>query len=765
MKRTLISLAFVVAVCVGIVFAQTQVQTTLDDFFLAGSQPGQSGQLETPQRCDNCHGGYDQDVEPSFNWSGSMMAQAARDPFFYACMTIANQDAAFAGDLCIRCHSPAGWLEGRSIPTDGSALNNNDREGVQCDFCHKLVDPRVATSATNPYVLDGDYMSGTYPRDVAYFGTMTDIPGWNANGMYVVDSDNGKRGPFTDAVGRHQQWYSPFHSESAICGTCHDVSNPAFSRTTGVDPYGNPVYALNTVGARAPTMNPRQLFPVERTYSEWTQSDYATGETKVTCQDCHMRDVTGRGANKKNAPLRTDLPLHDMTGGNTWVPDILATFFPGEVDQQALAAGKQRAAAMLESAADLTAEIIGEDLHVKITNLTGHKLPSGYPEGRRIWLNVVFFDASDAVISEINGYDFTTAEFSTAATNTVDSDLIFETKLAMDEAVQAATGLSNSPKDGASFHFAVNNVIIKDNRIPPMGFNNVNFENVQAGHVPRGMYADDVYWYEEDFDLPLGYDHFLVRLYYQTASKDYVLFLRDENRTNNWGIDLYNAWLTSGKSAPVLMESVSSGGGGNDTEAPTVPTDLIAAAPKFNTVNLSWTPSIDNVGVAGYEVFRTDQGSTPIATITTTTYSDGSVAAGSTYTYYVRAFDAAFNYSANSATATVTTPAKKGKGGKNPKRGSGVIEEYVWLQATPTVAQHAVLVTCDMPHPGAVLLIVYNSVGQAVMQRRLEAAREGDLTHNLDVSGLAAGSYIIHASRSFGGRSFDAGTTRLIILR
>lgn len=61
---------------------------------------------------------------------------SARDPFFYyAGMAIANQDAAFAGDFCIRCHSPAGWLEGRSVPTDGSALNLNDRQGVQCDFC------------------------------------------------------------------------------------------------------------------------------------------------------------------------------------------------------------------------------------------------------------------------------------------------------------------------------------------------------------------------------------------------------------------------------------------------------------------------------------------------------------------------------------------------------------------------------------------------------------------------------------------------------
>jgi hypothetical protein len=201
------------------------VPTTLNDFFLPGSQPGQSGNLEHPDKCDNCHGGYDKAVEPAFGWRGGMMSQAARDPIFYASLTIANQDAPESGDLCIRCHSPAGWLEGRSTPTDGSALNNNDREGVQCDFCHKLVKP--TDIGVNPFPDDSAYTAETYDRDQTYLGTLTDIPETEADGMYIADSDNGKRGPFADADPTHQKFYSPFHSEAALCGTCHDVSNPA----------------------------------------------------------------------------------------------------------------------------------------------------------------------------------------------------------------------------------------------------------------------------------------------------------------------------------------------------------------------------------------------------------------------------------------------------------------------------------------------------------------------------------------------------------
>ncbi len=53
---------------------------------MPGTQPDQGITLEGPNRCLNCHAGYDQAVEPGFNWKGSMMAQAARDPIFYACL-------------------------------------------------------------------------------------------------------------------------------------------------------------------------------------------------------------------------------------------------------------------------------------------------------------------------------------------------------------------------------------------------------------------------------------------------------------------------------------------------------------------------------------------------------------------------------------------------------------------------------------------------------------------------------------------------------
>ena len=66
--------------------------------------------------CAGCHGYYNDAIEPYSNWAASMMAQASRDPVWYAAMAVANQDADFAGDLCIRCHTPNGWLHGKSVP-------------------------------------------------------------------------------------------------------------------------------------------------------------------------------------------------------------------------------------------------------------------------------------------------------------------------------------------------------------------------------------------------------------------------------------------------------------------------------------------------------------------------------------------------------------------------------------------------------------------------------------------------------------------------
>lgn len=90
-----------------------------------------------------------------------------------------------------------------------------------------------------------------------------------------------------------------------------------------------------------------------------------------------------------------------------------------------------------------------------------------------------------------------------------------------------------------------------------------------------------------------------------------------------------------------------------DTTAPTTPTNLTPLVVSSSQINLAWTVSTDNVGVTGYDVYRN---STLLTTVTGTSYQNTGLAANTTYTYYVRAKDAAGNVSAPSATVSAATP-------------------------------------------------------------------------------------------------------------
>jgi chitodextrinase len=89
-----------------------------------------------------------------------------------------------------------------------------------------------------------------------------------------------------------------------------------------------------------------------------------------------------------------------------------------------------------------------------------------------------------------------------------------------------------------------------------------------------------------------------------------------------------------------------------DTTPPSTPTGLTATAVSSTQINLSWNASTDNVAVTGYQVFRNG---TQVAAPTTTTFSDTGLAPSMSYSYTVRAVDAAANPSGPSTAAGATT--------------------------------------------------------------------------------------------------------------
>jgi hypothetical protein len=450
------------AICLalaGFAGAADQVPT---DIMMPGTQPNEAGTFESPDKCDNCHGGYDQarvwSNEPAFGWRGGAMGNAGRDPIFWATLAIAEQDFDGAGDLCIRCHSSRGWYGGRSVPTDGSGLARSDDNGIDCDTCHTLTNPDMSEH-------QGTVGPGFEPYDAetgeAYYGS----------GMLSLWGGSAKLGPYGDAEARHQFMQSNFH-RGDICGSCHDVSNPAvgdLAPRNGAQVPLEPGTFNGTPNALDPNQDPttKAAFNnppyaygiVERTFSEYKSGliddtlvtdflslpadlqvsggalafaynaamqaggTYEDGTPRYfNCQGCHMRPDTGEGCNRAGAPTRFDLPKHDQSGGNYWMwpliqyQDQQGTLRLGggltQTQIEAMDAGRQRAQQQLQMAANL--EVI--DNNVKITNLTGHKLISGYPEGRRMRLNLRWYcggvtclvDGEDGAYAPLPGATFQT---------------------------------------------------------------------------------------------------------------------------------------------------------------------------------------------------------------------------------------------------------------------------------------------------------------------------------------------------------------------
>lgn len=184
---------------------------------------------------------------------------------------------------------------------------------------------------------------------------------------------------------------------------------------------------------------------------------------------------------------------------------------------------------LLRAAADLVLSQHGDVLSVRVVNQAGHKLPTGYPEGRRMWLGVRFLDDRDAVLEEHGAYDFVEKTLHHAGDGALPSDAkIYEARHTIDEAVAAATGLAA----GSEYHLVLNNRVAKDNRIPPRGFRNEAYRRIGAAPT-EAAYADGQHWDDTHYAIPAGAASAVVILYFETTTREYVEFLRDAAPAEN----------------------------------------------------------------------------------------------------------------------------------------------------------------------------------------------------------------------------------------
>jgi hypothetical protein len=577
------------------------------DFTPAGTQPGLLAPLEPPVNCLACHGGSETPPQsqflPMLTWSGSMMANATRDPLFWAALDVANADVPGAGDFCLRCHSPAGWLGGRVHKTGGGATvpgqdgclltgdlddsdeAGNDFAGLTCHFCHRLM-------PTGPAGQTAPRENGNTWVDDSLFCTVNGRPGPCRKGPYAYPAG----GPV--APPPHGWEYSPFHAASDICANCHDTSSP----TTSQGPLRTLILPDGTDTGRP--------FPLERTASEWREADHADVifadgfaaadlEGRLargrTCQECHMRDSADAQARacvlEAEGSRTDDLPVHEFVGGNTWIPQVLKAAYggPGQLDREAAYDRTTQWAREMLRTRTATLEVALDPwapgpaplrARVKVTNLSGHKLPTGYGEGRRMWIHVRARDGGGALLFESGAYD--------AATGTLTRDpqaRVYEVRQGVWERYgQAGQCVVTDPQGREQFHFILSNCVALDNRIPPSGFR-PDVETRPVGHAYPETWPGsgrlvnfDVAAY--DVPVPPGTPLPVIvtaTLRYQTASREYLEFLRDyaaenalpsENalcgrtgsvgpRDQTRGRYVYDLWAASGRSAPETLAVAS----------------------------------------------------------------------------------------------------------------------------------------------------------------------------------------------------------------
>ncbi|MBV1859677.1 MAG: hypothetical protein KUG77_14785 [Nannocystaceae bacterium] len=398
----------------------------------APTQPGELvNDLFQPVQCSFCHGfinAADAQDDPPYSpfntWQGTMMANAARDPVFWAGVAVAEVDDPEETEVCVRCHSPRAFLGGNGEATSFDELTPQEQEGIECEFCHRMVEDEGVPAGNAQY-------------------TVADVLGPGGNNVP-------RHGPwdFTDGVPEppHDWVYDEYIGQSRFCGTCHDVTTPA----ERVDDDG---------------IGMGRSFNEQRTYSEWLGSAYAEpGDDFASCQDCHMTAVPnkpGCSDHVNQFAHATGGRRHDFNGANRFMLELLRNEYgdmgQGEVPSVYFDLNIERMDEFLATAASL--EVSGpktfdvesglEDLLITVTNNTGHKLPSGYSEGRVMWVEVVGRYGNDIL-------------FSSGGWNPADG-------LQIDPQLRTYEGVGEDYADGTQFHLLRNNHWVEDTRIPPLG--------------------------------------------------------------------------------------------------------------------------------------------------------------------------------------------------------------------------------------------------------------------------------------------------------
>ena len=427
------------------------VQTIHDDFVGSGN-------------CAACHSALQdpagQDVSIDTHWRSTMMATAARDPLWQAKVSAeVRRNPALQPvieEKCATCHMPMARsqalaqgmpvkiLGGDGFLHPGHPLHALAMDGVSCALCHQVSDTNLGQQAS---------YSGGYSIDTA-----TDSPDRPIYGPFADPFPNQMRNNlgFTPVEGAHT-------TRSGLCGSCHNLETPF-------------VDADGTI---------QGTFPEQMTYLEWEHSGFNSAEAVGReCQECHMPVADGgvvlsnRGGPGLKLEARSPFAQHHFVGGNEFMLKLMAA----HLDELGLTASSQqiedtrvRLISRMQSAtASLSVSDIRSgdgylELGFLVTNLAGHKFPSGFPS-RRAWMHFRVTDGSGETVFESGRPD----EAGRIEGN--DADFIpggcepHHRRLSSPRQVQIYESVMENTEGEVTYTLLRGAAYRKDNRLLPQGF-------------------------------------------------------------------------------------------------------------------------------------------------------------------------------------------------------------------------------------------------------------------------------------------------------
>lgn len=336
--------------------------------------------------CAVCHenltddGGSD--VSIGAEWRGTLMANAARDPYWQATLRAEIGEhpelRETIEETCARCHMPMAHFTSRVQDGDtaildggfadpGHALYNLAMDGVSCSVCHQIREEGLGLPASynGAYFIDAELPQG---ERLAF-------------GPYSIDEQQ-------SAIMVAGSGYVPVQSlhisSSELCATCHTLYTPYVDATGAV----------------------AGEFPEQVPYLEWFYSSY---RRTSACVDCHMPAAEG-GVSIASSSVNPRSPFarHVSPGTNPYILKMLQAFgeelgataedhhFQETIDAGLALLGTETGQVSLQDlqlrGARLSAQIVVE-------NLAGHKFPTAYPS-RRAWLHIRVLDGDGQQIFE-----------------------------------------------------------------------------------------------------------------------------------------------------------------------------------------------------------------------------------------------------------------------------------------------------------------------------------------------------------------------------